>query len=85
VAGSGLQDPLQDPVLELRDPNAALIATNDDWQEHEAEVHATMLPPTDPRESVIVDTVFPANYTAIARGKNGSTGVALVEAHYLNQ
>ena len=85
LAASGLPNPLEDPVLELRDLNGALIATNDDWQEHEAEVNATMLPPTDPRESVIVATLYPANYTAIARGKNGSTGVALVEAYYLSQ
>ena len=85
LASSGVPNPLEDPVLELRDPNGALIAVNDDWQEHEAEVNATMLPPTDPRESVIVATLYPANYTAIARGKNGSTGVALVEAYYLSQ
>jgi|GEM_PF-3539856 len=85
LAGAGLPNPLEDPVLELRDPNGALIAVNDDWQEHEAEVNATTLAPTDPRESVIVATLYPANYTAIARGKNGSTGVALVEAYYLSQ
>jgi DNA-binding beta-propeller fold protein YncE len=85
LAGAGLPNPLEDPVLELRDPNGALIAVNDDWQEHEAEVNATTLAPNDPRESVIVATLFPANYTAIARGKNGSTGVALVEAYYLSQ
>jgi len=85
LAGAGLPNPLQDPVLELRDPNGVLIASNDDWREHEAEVNATTLAPTDPRESVIVATLYPANYTAIARGKNGSTGVALVEAYYLSQ
>jgi DNA-binding beta-propeller fold protein YncE len=85
LASAGLPNPLADPVLELRDPNGVLIAVNDDWREHEAEVNATMLAPTDPRESVIVATLFPANYTAIARGKNGSTGVALVEAYYLSQ
>ncbi len=85
LIGAGLPNPLEDPVLELRDPNGGLIAVNDDWQEHEAEVNATTLPPTDPRESVIVATLFPANYTAIARGKNDSIGVALVEAYYLSQ
>jgi DNA-binding beta-propeller fold protein YncE len=85
LAGAGVPNPLEDPVLELRDPNGELIAVNDDWREHEAEVNATMLPPTDPRESVIVATLYPANYTAIARGKNDSTGVALVEAYYLSQ
>jgi DNA-binding beta-propeller fold protein YncE len=85
LASSGVPNPLEDPVLELRDPNGGLIASNDDWQEHEAEVNATLLAPTDPRESAIVASLYPANYTAIARGKNGATGVGLVEAYYLNQ
>jgi hypothetical protein len=85
LVGSGVSNPLEDPVLELRDPNGGLIASNDDWQEHEAEVNATLLAPTDSRESVIVADLFPANYTAIARGKDGSVGVALVEAYYLNR
>ncbi len=85
LASSGVPNPLEDPVLELRDPNGGLVVSNDDWQEHEAEVNATLLAPTDPRESAIVARLYPANYTAIARGKNGATGVALVEAYYLNQ
>jgi hypothetical protein len=85
LANSGVPNPLEDPVLELRDPNGGLIASNDDWREHEAEVNATLLAPRDPRESAIVARLYPANYTAIARGKNGATGVALVEAYYLNQ
>jgi DNA-binding beta-propeller fold protein YncE len=85
LASSGVPNPLEDPVLELRDTNGGLITSNDDWQEHEAEVSATLLAPTDPRESAIVARLYPANYTAIVRGKNGATGVALVEAYYLNQ
>jgi hypothetical protein len=84
LASSGVANPLEDPVLELRDPNGGLISSNDNWQEHEAEVNATLLAPTDPRESAIVATLYPANYTAIARGKNAATGVALVEAYQLN-
>ena len=82
---AGVPNALDDPVLELRDPNGGLVVSNDNWQEHEAEVNATMLAPTDPRESAIVARLYPANYTAIVRGKNGATGVALVEAYDLNQ
>jgi DNA-binding beta-propeller fold protein YncE len=81
----GVPNSLEDPVLELRDPNGGLVISNDNWQEHEAEVNATGLAPTDPRESAIVARLYPANYTAIVRGKNGATGVALVEAYDLNQ
>ncbi|MDP9005209.1 MAG: hypothetical protein M3N12_10535 [Verrucomicrobiota bacterium] len=83
LASSGVPNPLDDPVLELRDQSGALIASNDNWQEHEAEVNATLLAPKDPRESAIVARLYPGNYTAIARGKNGATGVALVDAYYL--
>jgi hypothetical protein len=82
LANSSVPNPLDDPVLELRDPNGGLIASNDDWQEHEAEVNATLLAPTHSRESAIVARLYPANYTAIARGKDGGTGVALVDAYY---
>jgi hypothetical protein len=67
----------------LRDPYGALIAANDDWREHEADVNATSLAPSDPRESAIVARLYPANYTAIVRGKNDATGVASIEAYYL--
>ena len=83
LANASVPNPLNDPVLELRDPNGGLIATNDDWQEHEAEVNATLLAPVHSRESAIVARLYPANYTAIARGKDGGTGVALVDAYYL--
>ncbi len=79
-----MPNPLEDPVLELRDNNGGLITSNDNWQEHEAEVNATLLAPTDSRESAIVAQLYPANYTAIVRGKDGATGVALVEAYYLS-
>jgi hypothetical protein len=42
-----------------------------------------LLAPTDPRESAIVATLYPANYTAVVRGKNGATGIAVVEAYQL--
>ncbi len=58
-----------------------LLETNDNWKENQAEVEATGLAPSDDRESVIVTTLSPGNYTAIVRGANGTTGVALVEAY----
>ncbi len=80
---AGVSGALEDPLLELYDSNGGLITSNDDWQQHGAEVNATLLAPTDPRESAIVATLYPANYTAVVRGKNGATGVALVEAYHL--
>lgn len=83
LAGLGLQNPLEDPLLELRDSNGGLITSNDSWQEHQAEMAATSLAPTDPRECAIVAWLYPANYSAIVRGKAGATGVGVVEAYHL--
>lgn len=84
LATSGIAMPLTDPILELRDPNGALIAANDDWQENAAEISATQLAPSDSRESALAEMLYPGRYTAIVRGKNDNTGVALVEAYNLH-
>ena len=77
---------LSDPTLELHDSDGALIASNDDWKDsQEAEITATMIPPTDDLESAILATLTPGEYTAIVRGKIDSIGVALVEAYRLDQ
>jgi hypothetical protein len=76
---------LANPTLELHDGNGGLIASNDDWRsDHEAEIIATTIPPTNDLESAIVQNFPPGNYTAVVRGLNGTTGVALVEAYGLN-
>jgi hypothetical protein len=76
---------LADPTLELRDSDGALIDSNDNWRsDHEAEIIATTIPPSDDQESAIVRNLAPGNYTAIVRGVNNTTGVAVVEAYALN-
>jgi hypothetical protein len=84
LGAAGVNNALADPTLELRDPNGALIAANDDWQEREGEINGTQLAPTDPHESAVAEILYPGNYTAVVRGKNDSTGVALVEAYNLH-
>ena len=79
--------PLADPTLELRDGQGTLIAFNDDWHDtQEADIIATTIPPTNNLESAIVATL-PSNgaaYTAIVRGLNNATGIAVVEVYGLN-
>jgi len=76
---------LEDPTLELHDGNGATLASNDNWRsDQEAEIIATTIPPSNDLESAIVRNLAPGNYTAIVRGVNGTTGVALVEAYGLN-
>jgi len=82
-----VSDSLQDPTLELRDGNGTLIRSNDNWRDtQEAEIIATGIPPANDLESAIVATL-PANgagYTAIVRGVNSTTGIAVVEVYALN-
>ena len=81
----GVPNALQDPTLELRDGNGALLFANDNWRDtQEAEIIATGIQPANDLESAILGTLPPAAYTAIVRGNNDSTGVALVEAYQLD-
>lgn len=81
----GRSDALGDPVLELRDANGGLVAQNDNWRtSQEKEINGTTIPPTHDLEAAIVQTLSPANYTAIVQGANAATGIALVEAYALD-
>ena len=76
---------LADPTLELHDGNGTLLQENDNWRTggQETEIIATTIPPSDDLESAIVRNLTPGAYTAIVRGVNDTTGVALVEAYDL--
>ena len=80
-------DTLPDPVLELHGENGFVTIINNNWRDtQEAEIIATGIPPANDLESAIVATL-PANgagYTAIVRGVNGTTGIAVVEVYALN-
>lgn len=81
----GIVNPLKDPTLELRGANGSLIFANDNWRStQQQQIVASKIPPTDNRESAIIATLKPGRYTAIVRGKGGSTGVALVEVYNLD-
>jgi hypothetical protein len=49
------------------------------------DILATGLAPADGRESAIVAKLPAGNYTAILRGVNNTTGVALVEVYDLDE
>jgi sugar lactone lactonase YvrE len=80
----GVSGVLADPTLELHD-STHVIATNDNWKDaQEAAIQATGLAPPNDLESAVVLTLQPGNYTAILAGKNGTTGVGLVEVYDVN-
>jgi hypothetical protein len=78
----------------LHDVSGALIGQNDNWgttipggvitSDQVAEIQASGLAPGDSHESAIISTLEPGNYTAIIRGVNNTTGVALVEVYDLD-
>ena len=85
----GLGDVLADPTLELRDSGGALLAQNDNWQDdpaQAAQLTALGFALQNSNESGLVASLIPgASYTAILAGKNGGTGVGLVEVYDTNQ
>jgi hypothetical protein len=83
----GVPGALADPTLELYQGNV-LLASNDNWgsSPQQAEIASSGLAPGKDAESAIIWTLTPnQNYTAIVRGKDGQTGVGVVEAFDLDQ
>jgi hypothetical protein len=83
---TGIPGILADPVMELHSPGAATI-TNDNWRDdpdQEAAIIATGIPPADDLESAIDATLNPGAYTAVVRGKDDTSGAALVEVYDLS-
>jgi hypothetical protein len=89
LADFGVTDPLADPVLELRNGDGDVIAMNDNWEtdappdNYSAEVTAAGLAPNDTSESAIFFNLTNGLYTAIVSGKDGTTGVGLVEVYHV--
>lgn len=84
LAQFGLSPVLADPTLELHDGNGALLISNDNWQDDSAsaaQLTALGLAPQDPKESGIFRSLPPGAFTAILAGKNGGTGIGLVEIY----
>ena len=81
----GVNNALLDPVLTLYDANGTQITSDDDWKfGFQAQIEATGLAPTDDREAAILYYPGPGSFTAIVSGKDGATGVALVEIYNLH-
>lgn len=84
VNGVPVQGRLVDPTLTLHDSEGDEIGFNDNWGEapepERTEIENTPLKPQDPQEAALLRTLTPGPYTAIVRGKGGTTGIALAEA-----
>jgi hypothetical protein len=82
LAQFGISNFLADPTVAIYNSNGAVVSSNDNWKtSQQAAIQATGLAPANDFESAILLTLPVGNYTAVVRGKNRSTGVALVEAY----
>ena len=82
LSESGVANPLADPTLRFVTGNGMLIGENDNWQDdpdQAAQITATGAAPKNDAESAFITTIPAGNYTAVVRGKDGGTGVGLVE------
>lgn len=90
LSGFGVTGTLVDPTLELHQ-GSTLVVSNDNWRarpdgsSQQADIEATTIPPANDLESAIVAMLSPGAYTAILAGKNGGTGVGLIEIYDLGQ
>ena len=78
-------NPLPDPTLELFGSTGSLIIANNDWREaQESEIANTGLAPSSDLDSAVIATLSPGAYTAVVNGRNGVSGVGVVEVYDLD-
>lgn len=84
LTGAGVANPLADPVLTIFDGNGIQFATNDNWKsDQQNQIEFSGLAPSNDLEAAFFGLFPPGQYTAIVSGKDGGTGVALVEIYKL--
>ena len=82
LADRGVEGALQDPTLQLVDANGSEIRANDNWRDsQQAELEALSIQPANDAEAALIAALGAGNYTAIVSGKDGGTGVGLVEVY----
>ena len=86
LAGAGVEDWLDDPMLELRDSSGNLLQANNNWQDTQEQIiRDTTLAPSNDLEAAIVSSLQPGAYTAVVSGTNNVTGIGLVEIYDLQR
>ena len=88
-------DAMSDPTLELRDASNNLLGQNDNWKVTQIggaitgnqffAIKSSGIAPSNDNESALIVTLAPGSYTAVLRGANNSTGIAVVEGYDLSQ
>ncbi len=84
LQSAGIADPLSNPTLQLFDSNGQVVLNNDNWQDipsQAAQLQALNLAPPNAAESAVVAMLPPGLYTAVVAGRNGETGIGLIEVY----
>ncbi len=82
--GFGLAGALDDPLLEVRDSGGAVVAASDNWDaslEPAFAAAGAFAWPRGSRDAAVLVPLPPGTYTALVRGRDGGTGLALVEVY----
>jgi predicted outer membrane repeat protein len=86
LSSLGVQNPLPDPTLELRNKDGMLVLGNDNWESdpaQKAELENYQLQPGHHLEAALITTLLPGQYTAHLRDKNQTTGIGVVEVYFV--
>jgi hypothetical protein len=84
LANAGINNPLADPTLDVRNAYGTQIGFNDNWKDDPADaarISAKGLAPSNNSEPAIPLALSPGQYTSIVRGKDNGTGIALIEIY----
>ncbi|MEY2563918.1 MAG: hypothetical protein QOH88_2111 [Verrucomicrobiota bacterium] len=86
----GITDALSDPEIELHNEKGDVVATSDDWIDgpDATTIASYHLDPSSSRESALMATLSPGNYTVVVRAFDNQdgklTGTALLELYDLH-
>lgn len=85
LTGFGVPGALSNPTLDFVNAQGTTIDSNDDWttSPQKTQIQNSGLAPTNSKESAIIQTISPGNYTAVVHGVGGLTGVGSVEVYQL--
>ena len=89
LADRGVAGALADPVLTITAADGTVLMINDNWEDSQGQLvrHLWGGSPNvaaGSASSAAVLTLEPGNYTAKVQGKDGTTGVALVEVYQMD-
>ncbi len=89
LADRGVAGALEDPVLTVTAADGTVLMVNDNWEDSQGQLVRDLWGGSPnvnagSASSAAVLTLEPGNYTAKVEGKDGTTGVALVEVYQID-